>query len=131
LKNDRNILPLDTKKKLAVIGAAADKGAVYTGVGSAKVIPSHTVTPLAGIQARAGDGMQVTYATGTEGIAALPDLAEDALTTEDGSSKGFTATYFNSPDFSGTAVMRRTEGFTRKRRPKPGASASYTNLARR
>jgi hypothetical protein len=64
LKNDRNILPLDTKKKLAVIGAAADKGAVYTGVGSAKVIPSHTVTPLAGIQARAGDGMQVTYATG-------------------------------------------------------------------
>jgi beta-glucosidase len=58
LKNDRNILPLDTKKKLAVIGAAADKGAVYTGVGSAKVISSHTVTPLEGIQARAGDSMR-------------------------------------------------------------------------
>jgi beta-glucosidase len=116
LKNDRNILPLDTKKKLAVIGAAADKGAVYTGVGSAKVIPSHTVTPLQGIQARVGDSMRVTYATGTEGIAALPDLPEDALTTEDGSSKGLTATYFTSPDFSGTPVMTRVEsqiGFDR------------------
>ena len=51
LKNAGGTLPLSSKASVAVIGPAASASPVYTGGGSAYVIPSSTVTPLAGIQA--------------------------------------------------------------------------------
>jgi beta-glucosidase len=62
LKNDGNLLPLDASKvkSIAVIGPNADRVLLggYSGV------PKHHVTVLAGIQARLGKGVEVSYSEG-------------------------------------------------------------------
>ena len=78
LKNDRNLLPLDTAQisSIAVIGPHA--GAASTGGGgSSWVPPLYTVSPVDGIKNRAGDGVNVTYADGTD-IPAAADAARGA-----------------------------------------------------
>ena len=64
LKNDQSILPLTAGKlrSLAVIGPLADRVALdwYSGT------PPFAVTPLAGIRARAGEGINVTYSDGSD-----------------------------------------------------------------
>ncbi|MDW5597128.1 glycoside hydrolase family 3 C-terminal domain-containing protein [Conexibacter stalactiti] len=71
LKNERRVLPLrpgGRLRSLAVIGPDADNASAQGG-GSA-VIPFATreISPLAGIRARAGDNVRVTYAAGTDGV---------------------------------------------------------------
>ncbi len=65
LKNEGDVLPLDAAKihSVAVIGpnaAVAQTG----GGGSSLVVPKYSVSPLKGIQDRAGQGVQVSYALG-------------------------------------------------------------------
>jgi beta-glucosidase len=110
LKNDQQLLPLapGRVKSVAVIGAAAQDVPIYTGGGSANVIPSKTTTPLQGIQARAG-ATTVTYAAGTTGTAALPDIPTTLLTPSAGGGSGLTATYFATRDFTGPPVATRNE----------------------
>jgi beta-glucosidase len=93
---------------LAVIGATAQNAPIYTGGGSASVIPSVTTTPLDGIKARAG-AIRVTYAPGTAGTPALPDIPTNLLTPAGATGNGMTATYFSTPDFTGTPVATRVE----------------------
>jgi beta-glucosidase len=50
LKNNQGTLPLPGSSSVAVIGPAASAAPVYAGGGSAYVIPSATVSPLAGIK---------------------------------------------------------------------------------
>ena len=109
LKNRGGVLPLTRRKvsSLAVIGATAQSAPIYTGGGSASVVPSATTTPLDGIKARAGS-IKVTYAPGTAGTPALPDLPTNLLTAP-GSGNGLTATYFSTPDFTGPPVATRVE----------------------
>ncbi|MBW4039313.1 MAG: beta-glucosidase [Acidobacteria bacterium] len=80
LKNDAaadgpKLLPLDTAKlkSIAVIGPYADKVLIdwYSGT------PPFTVTPLAGIKARAGSGVNVQYASGDD-LNAVTTLAKSA-----------------------------------------------------
>src|SRR5205807_485315 len=68
LKN-KGALPLDAGKlhSIAVIGPDADK--FVTGGGSGNVTPFETVTPLQGIKARAGTGVQVTSNDGSDATA--------------------------------------------------------------
>lgn len=78
LKNDRNLLPLDTAQisSIAVIGPYA--GAASTGGGgSSWVPPLYSVSPVDGIKNHAGDGVNVTYADGTD-IPAAADAARGA-----------------------------------------------------
>lgn len=69
LKNEKKLLPLDASKlrSIAVIGPLADKVALdwYSGTSP------FAVTPLQGIKARAGSGVEVSYSTAA-------DLAEAA-----------------------------------------------------
>jgi beta-glucosidase len=69
----KKLLPLDAKglKSIAVIGPYADSVLIdwYSGT------PPFTVTPLAGIRARAGAGVKVEYATG-EDLGAVAALAK-------------------------------------------------------
>ncbi|WP_329174666.1 glycoside hydrolase family 3 C-terminal domain-containing protein [Streptomyces sp. NBC_01477] len=66
LKNSGNVLPFTSAtKSVAVIGAAASTSVQSGGGGSASVTSSGTVTPLQGIQARAGSGVTVTYDNGS------------------------------------------------------------------
>ena len=65
LRNDGGLLPLDTAKvhTVAVIGPNAAV-AVTGGGGSSLVVPKYSVSPLQGIQERAGKRVQVSYALG-------------------------------------------------------------------
>ncbi len=67
LKNDGNLLPLDASQlhSIAVVGPYAENASTGGG-GSSKVHPLYTVAPVTGIQNRAGSGVQVTYADGTD-----------------------------------------------------------------
>ncbi|MBY8881287.1 glycoside hydrolase family 3 C-terminal domain-containing protein [Actinacidiphila acidipaludis] len=66
LKNSGGLLPFTpAASSIAVIGADASTGVQSAGGGSAAVNSSGTVTPLQGIQARAGSGVSVTYDNGS------------------------------------------------------------------
>ncbi|HEV7677979.1 MAG TPA: glycoside hydrolase family 3 C-terminal domain-containing protein [Candidatus Dormibacteraeota bacterium] len=80
LRNDSHLLPLDaaTIHSIAVIGPYADR--FITGGGSGQVKPFATTTALAGIRARVGPGVSVTYDDGSDatraaGVAAAADVA--------------------------------------------------------
>ncbi|RII89908.1 glycosyl hydrolase, partial [Clavibacter californiensis] len=79
VRNEDAALPLDASalRSVAVIGHNAVEARTQGG-GSATVIPEHVVTPLDGIRAALGDGVDVRYARGAvvqKGIQELP-LAE-------------------------------------------------------
>jgi beta-glucosidase len=78
LKNAGSVLPLSSALSaggtIAVVGPAADASATYAGGGSAYVLPSGTVSPLAGIKAAAGSGTNVTYQPGLPADTSLPAI---------------------------------------------------------
>jgi beta-glucosidase len=74
LKNSGPVLPLPAGGSVAVAGPAADASAAYAGGGSAYVLPSGTVSPLAGIKAAAGSGGSVTYQPGLPADTSLPAI---------------------------------------------------------
>ena len=81
LKNDGGVLPLSSAGgSIAVVGPAADASPIYAGGGSAYVIPSGTVSPLAGIKAAAGSGTNVAYSQGLPVDTALPAIPSSNLT---------------------------------------------------
>jgi beta-glucosidase len=81
LKNAGPVLPLPASNAgtVAVIGPAASASPTYAGGGSAYVIPSSTVTPLAGIQAAAGSGTNVVYSQGLPTDSSLPSIPSSNL----------------------------------------------------
>jgi beta-glucosidase len=75
LKNAGSVLPLSSSGgSIAVVGPAADASATYAGGGSANVLPSGTVSPLAGIKAAAGSGTSVAYQPGLPADTSLPAI---------------------------------------------------------
>ena len=81
LKNAGPVLPLSATNggTIAVIGPSASVSPTYAGGGSAYVIPSSTVTPLAGIQAAAGSGTNVVYSQGLPADTSLPAIPSGNL----------------------------------------------------
>jgi len=111
LKNDGNQLPLDTStvKSIAVIGQDAGAGAQSDGGGSAGVNTSSLVTPLAGITARAGKDVKVSYAQGPSADGTLPTVPSSVLTAPDGSA-GLQAQFWTGmTPGSGDPVLTRTD----------------------
>ncbi|KQQ93163.1 glycoside hydrolase family 3 [Leifsonia sp. Leaf325] len=116
LKNDAGALPLTGRVgSIAVIGADADT--VVQGGGSSQVKPTYTVSPLEGIQARAGSGVAVNHVAGSDPVtsAALipgPDpIPSDYLTPATGTGNGLRAEYFLNRDFSGAPELDRTDPY--------------------
>jgi beta-glucosidase len=67
LKNDGSLLPLGAgTSSIAVIGGDGSTSPMSVGGGSAAVTASSVVSPLQGIQARAGSGVTVTSYAGTD-----------------------------------------------------------------
>lgn len=75
LKNKNDLLPLDSSKKIAVIGAPGHAAPAFGGGGSAEVVPPYVVSPFTQIQLRSGN--TVTYTNGTSSQAALAAAAAD------------------------------------------------------
>jgi beta-glucosidase len=103
LKNSRATLPLAAANAgtVAVIGPSASASATYAGGGSAYVIPSGTVTPLAGIQAAAGSGTNVVYQQGLPADTSLPAIPPADL------SPAYAATPFGG-SYNGTLTAPET-----------------------
>ena len=105
LRNEHHALPLGGRglRSIAVIGPSGDD-AVYISGGSSAVTPAPgaTITPLAGIRARAGSAVNVTAAQGSLGDVPLTTIVP-------GDAPGFAASYWNNGDFSGTPALTRTD----------------------
>jgi beta-glucosidase len=69
LKNDRQVLPLDTSriKTIAVIGQNANTKFAHDG-NSAQIKTTYEITPLEGITTRAGSNIKVNFVPGYTGI---------------------------------------------------------------
>ena len=82
LKNAGNLLPLDPSKIHSVIVIGPNAAVARTGGGgSSLVAPQYSITPLQGIQNRAGQHLQVSYALGVgmEGENPTQDIPEAQL----------------------------------------------------
>ncbi len=120
LKNSKAALPLTTgraDKSIAVIGGDADNISAQGGGSSEVSRPTSTISPLAGITARAGAGTTVTYQPGTDGVsegtllpgpAAIPSTV---LTPAGGSATdhGLSAQYWSNASFSGTPHLSQID----------------------
>jgi len=114
LKNEDDLLPIaaDKPQTIAVIGENAHWAQIMGG-GSSQVNPHRAVSPLAGIQARAGDQMTINYEVGTL-IHRMPQLLDvDWLRAKDGSSPGLTLSYYQNRELTGdvshTHVINQSE----------------------
>jgi beta-glucosidase len=117
LKNAREMLPLSAPelRSLAVIGADADH--YIAGGGSALVQPTYLVSILEGMRRRAGAGVRVEYAEGTDPVSAadllpgLPLVPSSMLTPEGSPSQaqGLRAEYWTNARFEGEPSLVRID----------------------
>ncbi|QOS76984.1 glycoside hydrolase family 3 C-terminal domain-containing protein [Paenibacillus sp. JNUCC31] len=127
LQNNDNMLPLSSKnvKSIAVIGPDADNASAAGG-GSSMVNPTYTVSPLQGIRNRAGNGVDVKYAAGTDPISAGdafngPSAVPSTLLSPANAEKseqnygtekaeyGLHAEYWTNKDMEGNPELVRTD----------------------
>lgn len=111
LKNQDKVLPLDASKikSIAVIGPNA-KICRSNGGGSSHVNPIYTVSPLEGIQKRAGNNIKVSYAIGDN--FSVPEknvIKPNFLLTPDKKEAGLQTEYYTNVNLSGKPVLTRVE----------------------
>jgi beta-glucosidase len=124
LKNN-GVLPLSPSAKIAVIGrqagAETNIGTLQAKVnvceyGSAFVWPTHLTTAESAIKSKAANA---TYAPGNVGVGELDLLKVDAtghtadgstlMTEKGGTTAGFVANYYGTPDLTGSPVKTQVE----------------------
>jgi len=110
LKNDGDVLPLDLSRmrKLAVIGPNA-RAMRLSGCGSAAATAFYSVGPLEGLESRCGGEVEIVFAEGCTMRGAMPAVEPQHLAPPDGGGHGLMGEYFNTPDFSGAAALRRVD----------------------
>lgn len=127
LKNQSNLLPLDTSKQhsIAVIGDGAGTDTMSAGGGSATVDGTGTVTPFDGIKARAGSGVNVQYAQGNPPPSGqpYPAIGSQYLTPPSGTGQGLQGDYYTNKTLTGTPTATRVDpqvSFNWPGSPAPG-----------
>ncbi len=112
MKNDGAILPIDPSRvhSVAVIGPGASVARTGGG-GSAYVTPLYSVSPLQGIQARAGDAVAIRYAQGCLMAGEVHPVESSALRAPSaaGEMSGLEGEYFANQDFSGIPALTRID----------------------
>ncbi len=106
--NRDGLLPLEAGalRSIAVIGTARDDAQwVMAGSPCVRTSPGRRVTPLDGITARAGDGLEVRFAQGSFGDAALPVVPADVLAPAGRDGTGLLGEYWNGPTPSGEPAV--------------------------
>ena len=110
LKNEGALLPLKKVKSIAVIGPHAARASIFGGGSSSGFRPHYAVSPLEGIQKRAGKNIKVDYAPGCFIHRSLPAPAPETLSTADG-RPGLNLSLFNGIEFSGAPVYSQITPF--------------------
>lgn len=108
LKNEDDMLPLRHEEltSIAVIGPNA-KVAQIMGGGSAQVNTHYVITPFDGIAAKVEERVRVAYEPGCTNFKLLPLLNVDLiLAGTEGTDHGLAVEFFNSPDLSGSPVLK-------------------------
>ena len=111
LKNAHGALPLDAGRlhSIAVIGQGGGERAMTAGGGSAGVRAPYVVTPTDAIAKRAGKGVTVRFAQGTNPTGALPPVPAAVLAPPSGSGHGLQGDYFLGQDPTGSPALTRTD----------------------
>jgi beta-glucosidase len=113
LKNEGSLLPLgNTVRSIAVIGPNADD--IDLLLGNYNGLPSHPVTPLAGLRQRAPKGTTVIYARGcdvAESVTSYEVVPAGVLFTALAGVRkpGLTAEYYDDQAFQGTPFITRVD----------------------
>ena len=115
LKNNDDLLPLGSDvRSIAVIGPETDNVSA-AGAGSGFLRPLHEVSPLEGIRHRAGAGVRVAHARGTDPLSAAmllpgpPTIPSAYLAPPDGDGPGLRAEYWANARFEGKPMLTRTD----------------------
>ncbi len=111
LKNNENLLPLNRNfRRIAVVGPAADDP--DTMLANYHGIPSHTVTPLAGMQQQFGAKAEIRFTPGSTFSVGSMALVPENLIQPPASlhtESGFFAEYYANVDFRGSSNVSRRE----------------------
>ena len=110
LKNKKKLLPLKKVKSIAVIGPHASAASIFGGGSSSGFRPHYVISPLEGIQHRAGKKIKVDYAPGCHIFKSLPAPAPETFSTSDG-RLGLNLSLFNGTEFSGTPAYTTVTPF--------------------
>jgi beta-glucosidase len=106
LRNRNAVLPLSPRVgSIAVIGADAGAGTQIEENGSPAVLHGPVVSPLGAIERLVGRRSRVTYAPGTLGVVALPDIPSGVLRPSSGAGQGLSASYFGGQTATGQPVL--------------------------
>jgi beta-glucosidase len=105
LRNEGRVLPLDPERlsRLAVIGPNAARVAIQGG-GSAQVTPHYTVSPLDGIAARCGEGVEIVHERGCSIHRAMPVIDREHLAPDAAAPGSIRTEFFEGTHFEGPAV---------------------------
>jgi len=117
LKNADGMLPLASHEVRSVAVIGADAGNNIAGGGSSVVQPAYLVSVLEGIRRRAGEGVRVEYAQGTDPASAAallpgpPPVPSSVLTPTDSGSEvhGLHAEYWTNTRFEGEPTLVRID----------------------
>ena len=107
LKNEGNLLPLELKGKIALIGDFAENPR-YQGAGSSQINPTQLDCALKSIQKMAGDGTEIVFAKGfsTKEDVVDPLLMSEAVNTAESADQIIL--------FAGLPPSFESEGFDRE-----------------
>ncbi|MFH0878765.1 MAG: glycoside hydrolase family 3 C-terminal domain-containing protein [Lentisphaerota bacterium] len=112
LKNDGNILPLKREaiRSIAVVGPNAGTARLGGG-GSSSVEPFYSISPLQGLQEKAGSGISVAFVQGCLVPGELKPIPTEFLVPPKGCSEphGLKAEYFTNKDLAGEPALTRID----------------------
>ncbi len=111
LKNQNNILPLNTDKlkSIAVIGPTSNI-AITGGGGSSKVFPFNAISPLEALQNKIGKQIKINFAQGIILNGTINPIKTEFLFTDiDGKENGLIGEYFNNMNLEGQPFKVRVD----------------------
>ncbi|MCK5306954.1 MAG: glycoside hydrolase family 3 C-terminal domain-containing protein, partial [Candidatus Omnitrophica bacterium] len=111
LKNENNVLPLDSGKikTIAVIGPNSLRARVGGG-GSSRVDPPYSVSPMKGLKNKCGREITVHYSKGCNMPGKFTEIPSTAFQSADDSKmNGLKGEYFNNISFKGEPVFTRMD----------------------
>jgi beta-glucosidase len=108
LKNESDLLPLKDVATVAVIGPNATEARIGGG-GSSYLEPPYRVSPLDGLKAKLGDGVEIAFTQGCDNYSELPALKPNLDAPGGGTGHGFWGSYFNNTELAGEPAAQRLD----------------------